>query len=163
VTEIFNSKLQPRIFAELNTIANRITLDARRNHTFKNRTGALQESIAWEGPDKKGDTWYLTIFAGGRSVIKYAFNFSKRGRAMLAARTKGEIRGARRGTWGYRNILYGPRWYGPEKACAGMAVDVGYARFVENNGFSVLRNAVAKYKPQIGALIARSLRAMRLS
>lgn len=140
VMDIFNGAISPRIKAELNTLGNNIILDARKNHEFKNRTGALEASMQWTPPERKAGLWRMVVFAGGWSKVKYVFDFARR----QATKVK-------RRNWRYRK---GGR-YNPRR---GEDLYVNYAQYVERRGYSVLINAVEKYRRMATAILGRALK-----
>lgn len=152
VRDIHENMLQPRLKTELYGISQKVTDFARRNHVFQNRTGALEGSISWEGPKRTRTGYSTTIFAGGWSVVKYAFNFALR---------KGT--GRRR-----RNVRYQPRKSGqplhrrrlaPRR---GQGVYVDYAPYVEDRGYWVLSGAIRHFRRKIGTILGLKLKAIRI-
>lgn len=140
VKDIFAKHIQPRIFAQMNTLGNNIVLEARKNHTFTNRTGALEASISWTPPVIKHHKYIMTIFAGGWSVAKFVFNFGKR-----------KLSGTKKRNYRYQR--------GERIAVKrGQGLYVNYAPFVERRGFSVLKNAIVKYRRMAVTIMGRGLK-----
>lgn len=140
VKDIFAKHIQPRIMAQMNTLGNNIALEARKNHTFTNRTGALESSISWTPPVIKGHRYVMTVFAGGWASAKFAFNFGKRKLSNVKRRNYRYQRGKR---------------FAVQR---GQGLYVNYAPFVERRGFSVLKNAIVKYRRMGVAIMGRALK-----
>lgn len=160
VMDIYHTSIQSRMFAALNTLAQNIVRDARRTHTFKNRTGALEDSISWVPPVYTGSGFVTAVYAGGWARAKFAFDasnqFFKSHRAINArtrfATTQRQIdqaffRPNVRTQRGQRIVIK-----------KGMGVFVDYARYVERKGYSVLTAAVLRGRRDSMRLFGRELK-----
>lgn len=144
--DIFREGISPRAFAALNTLANNIVRDARRFHEFKNRTGALEDSISWVPPVERNGVISTTVFAGGWARAKFSWNQSNQfyrshrtvNQYARFATTRKQVDEA----FMRRNYRYqrGQRF----RVTRGLGIFVNYARFVENKGFSVLKKSVQR-------------------
>ena len=140
IIDIHQTEIRPRIIATMNQIGQQIVFDVQRNHTFKNRTGALEASMAWSFPEYKNKQFQMTIAAGGWSRAKFSFDFGRRKESGVAR----------------RNVRYQRRQrFQPRR---GQGLFVNYAPFVERKGYSVLKNSVEKYKRQAVRVFGRELK-----
>jgi hypothetical protein len=137
--DMFNQKIQPRVPMLLQQSVQEIATYCKRSHTWKNRTGALEESINWRPPERRGSNWIAVVFAGGWAKAKYAFDFAKRQETSQRKRPYRYQRGER------------------FRVKRGMAVFVNYARYVEDKGFPVLKQGWERYKGIIKARFKRGL------
>lgn len=143
-TDIFGNKFQHRLKMELHDAVQKISFYCRKNHTWQNRTGALEESIGFEEPIYKGGFWQAVVKAGGWSRVKFAFNVGLR-------RATGKRK---------RNARYqrGQR-FNPGK---GTGLFVNYAYWVEKKGFPVLIQGIEHYKRLIGKVLAANLKVRKI-
>jgi hypothetical protein len=143
VEDIFKQKIQPKIPMLLQQSVQEIATYCKRNHTWQNRTGALEESINWTPPTQKGSYWFATVFAGGWAKAKYAYG-------LVTRRLKGQEYERRK-----RNIRYqrGEAF----KIKRGMAVFVNYAKYVQDKGYPVLIQGWERYKSVIRLRFKRDL------
>ena len=142
--DIFDQKIQPRLSMLLQQSVQEIATYCKRTHTWRNRTGALEESINWKPPERRGSTWTALVFAGGWAKAKFSYD-----------------PGIRKGT-GKRKKLYRYQRGERFRVRRGMVVFVNYARYVENKGFPVLTHGWEKFKPIIRRRFRRNLSFRRI-
>lgn len=128
IDDIFRNMIAPRAKALLqNTAQNWVTF-CRNNHTWKNRTGALENSISWTEVKKTPTGFKTTIEAGGLSEAKYAYDFALRAGLGLRLRNQRFLVGSlRAGSEMFAKVSPGDQIY------------VDYAMYVENKGYPVLK------------------------
>lgn len=143
VADVFGSKFQKRIPAELQDLQQKIVVYSRKNHRYINQTGALENSLAWDSPIQKGGFWQGVVRAGGWSQAKYTYSFAKR----LAGRWKRNVRYQRKERFNVKR---------------GMGIFVNYAYWVEQKGFPVLKQGIDKYRRRAATILGRRLRIRRL-
>lgn len=139
VADVFNNIMQPKIKIELQDVAQKIATYSKRNHTWKNRSGALEESINFTLPEKTSTGWIATVFAGGWAKVKWAFD--------ITARREGR----RRKHYRYQRKERIPMG-------RGTGVFVHYARFVEDKGFPVLKQGIEFYRHRIAQIFRQTLK-----
>jgi hypothetical protein len=144
VREIFDKKIVPKLPMLLQQSVQEIATYCKRTHSWRNRTGALEESINWTQPERRGSNWTAAVFAGGWAKAKYTND-----------------PGIRKGT-GKRKKQYRYQRGLRFQVRRGMAVFVNYARYVENKGFPVLTHGWEKFKPIIKRRFRRNLSFRRL-
>jgi hypothetical protein len=140
VADIFGNKFQEKVKMELQSATQRIAYYCKHNHTWQNRTGALEESINFTPPERKGSMWTSTVFAGGWARIKYVFDYAKR-----------KATGKKRRSYRYQR---GER----VKLQRGMGRFVNYAYWVEKKGYPVLKQGIEKYRKQLTRIFANNLK-----
>jgi hypothetical protein len=126
--DVFNEAIQPKAKMALQDLVQKIATYCKRNHVWKNRTGALEDSISWIPPEKQGNNLIATVFAGGWAKAKFAYDPNLRKESGRRKRPYRYQRGAR------------------IKVRPGMGLFVKYARFVEDKGFPVLKQGISHYK-----------------
>jgi len=146
--DIFGEKFQQKLKMQLQGATQKIAHYCKHNHTWQNRTGALEESINFTPPVLKGNMWTSTVFAGGWAKVKYAFS----GKAW-AWRVYGESKVL---DYRKRNIGYsrGQRFAFKR----GMGRLVNYAHWVEKKGYPVLIQGIEKYRPLLTRIFAGNLK-----
>lgn len=122
--DYYNQIIQPRQVLLLTDAVQKTGVEAKREHTYRNRTGALETSVRWQGAKVAKDFVQAEISAGGPSVTRYAFDFT--------ARQEGTRRRNRRN---HRDVRRG----GP--------IYVNYAGFVEGHKYRVLTFFVKRNIP----------------
>lgn len=139
IMDIFASDVRPRIISTMNQIGRDIVKHAEKNHEFKNRTGALEASMAWSFPEYKNRQFVMVIAAGGWSRAKYSLDYGRR-----------KDTGVKRKNVRYqRKERFNPR--------RGQGLFVNYAPFVERKGYSVLSKSVEKYKRESARILGQGL------
>lgn len=145
IMDIHNTAIRPRIVATMNQIGQKIVTHAQKNHEFKNRTGALEASLAWSFPEYKNKQFQMIIAAGGWSRAKYSLDYGRRKES-----------GVKR-----RNVRYQRKQrFNPRQ---GQGLFVNYARFVENKGYSVLSKSIDKYRRESSRIFGRELKLQGVS
>lgn len=139
VADVFNNVVQPKIKIQLQDAAQKIATYSKRNHTWENRTGALEESINFTLPERTSTGWIATVFAGGWAKVKWAFD--------ITARKAGRRR---------KHYRYQRKQRIPMKR--GTGVFVNYARFVEDKGFPVLKQGIEHYRHLLTRIFKRNLK-----
>jgi len=138
--QFFQESIQPRQVALLTGAVQKVGVEAKREHTYRNRTGALETSIRWQGAKIVADDIMAEISAGGTSKVRFAFDFTRR-------RTTGKKRRNRRAG---KNVRRGD------------AIDVNYAGYVEKHGFTVLTAFVKRGRPLFAAALGSKVRIERV-
>ncbi len=142
--DVFNNTIQPKLPLAINDVCQKITYFNRKNHTYQNRTGALENSVLWVPARTKGSKIIAALIAGGPSkalktfVQKLVFYHDEQGRLRV----------------------FEPR--DPKIIRQGTPVNVDYAVFVEVKGWPVLKQGVEKYRRQVAAIMAQLLRLKNL-
>lgn len=162
--DIYKTAVTPRISAALNTIASNIVRHARRNHEFKNRTGALEYSISWVPPVRKSNgQWTTVIFAGGQSQIRFVFDATLRRetgvkkRNVIYRTTFSPLSSIRSSFTGSVKLN---RRKVPTKR--GASIYVIYAPFVEAKGYSVLKKSFESQRPESIRILGQTLKLRNL-
>jgi len=145
VKDIFGNKFQQTVKMQLQDATQKIAFYCKRNHSWQNRTGALEESINFTPAERKGTFWQSSVFAGGWAKVKYAYDFARR---RATRRKKANIRYQR-----------GQRF----KAKRGMGIYVNYAYWVEKKGFPVLKQGIEKYRRRLAGIFKANLRVRRFT
>ena len=151
-TDIFNNMIRPHLTGALDIGLQKMTYFNKHNHTYQNRTGALENSVSWDPAKQEGDKVVGALIAGGLSratITRYAAgggSFTLRNIRVpkTGKRKKGMLR--------YKKIALFTR---------GDQIYVDYAAFVELKGFPVLVQGIEKYKHEIVAIIGTYLRQQR--
>jgi len=137
--QFFQESIQPRQVALLTGAVQKVGVEAKREHTYRNRTGALETSIRWQGARIVADDVMAEISAGGPSTARFAFDVTRRG-AGKRRRNRRERQNVRRGG----------------------AIDVNYAGYVEKYGYSVLTAFVKRGRPLFAAALGPKVRIERI-
>lgn len=139
IMDIHATAIRPRIIGTMNQIGQKIVFHAQRNHEFKNRTGALEASLAWSFPEYRNHQFVMIIAAGGWSRAKYSLDFGRRKATGVGRRNRRYQRGQ----------VFRPK--------RGQGLFVNYAPFVERKGYSVLSKSVEKYRRESGKILGHGL------
>jgi hypothetical protein len=147
VNDIYENTIKQRAEAWLQDTAQKWVHHCKTNHRWRNRTGALENSISW-GEIKKNRTGFeTTIEAGGLSKVRYSFDYSLRTSFGLRKRRQAFVlTSARSGA------------FTQQTAGRGDMVYVNYAQYVENKGYDVLRQGKEYVRKHGAAAGARLLR-----
>lgn len=137
--QFFQESIQPRQQALLTGAVQKVGVEAKREHTYRNRTGALETSIRWQVATIVADDVRAEISAGGPSTARFAFDLTAR-RAGKRRRNRRERQNVRRG-----GALY-----------------VNYAGYVERHGYSVLTAFVKWARPLFAAALGPKVRIERV-
>ncbi len=140
IMDIHNTAIRPRIIATMNQLGQAIVFDAQRTHEFKNRTGALEASMAWTFPEYKLNRYTMIIAAGGWSRAKFSFDYGRRK----------EFGVKRKNARYQRKQRFNPR--------RGQGLFVNYAPFVERAGYSVLSKSVERYRRKSIRILGHGLK-----
>lgn len=118
--QFFQESILPRQVALLTDAVQKTGVEAKREHTYRNRTGALESSIRWQGATIVADEVRAEISAGGPSAARFAFDVTRRRESGKRRRNRRERVAVRRG----------------------QQVSVNYAKYVEGHGYTVLTRFV---------------------
>lgn len=138
--EYFFNFIRPRQEMFLNDFVQQVGVAAKREHTYRNRTGALEGSVAWEKASIVGDTIRAAIQAGGPSKVRFAIDITTR------RETKRRVRNIRGGLAVRR----------------GQIVFVNYASPVEKRGYTVLTSFVKRYLPLLRSRFGHGFKVERV-
>lgn len=131
MADYYKNVIQPRQVLLLTDAVQKTGVEAKREHTYRNRTGALETSVRWQGAKIVTDFVQAEVSAGGPSTARYAFDFTAR-REGFRRRNRRNRRDVKRGG----------------------AVYVNYAGFVERNKYRVLtffvRRNIPLFKKALG-------------
>lgn len=144
--DIFGAKFQERVKMQLQGATQKIAHYCKHNHTWQNRTGALEESINFTPPELKGNMWASTVFAGGWAKVKYATMRKIRqlkGQKYISRQRKKNIGYQRGQAFQFKR---------------GMGRLVNYAYWVEKKGFPVLIQGIEHYRPLLARIFANNLK-----
>lgn len=146
VNDIYRDAIRPRAEVTLHDVAQKIVQYARTKHTYRNRTGALQDSTSWTPVERDSRGFHTAVFAGGWANAKYSYD------ATLRKTTGRRRRQARYG---------GGRRFSIRR---GQGVYVNYAKYVEDNPrFWVLEGAIKHWRHRIAKVLGRNLKSVRIS
>lgn len=138
MTQFFQESILPRQVALLTDAVQKTGVEAKREHSYRNRTGALESSIRWMGAQIVGEEVRAEISAGGPSKVRFAFDVTKRG--------AGSRRRNRRDAMAVRR---------------GQRVNVNYAKYVEGYGYTVLTQFVRRNRPLFAKALGPKVRIER--
>lgn len=143
--DMLKNMILPHILVGLDVMMQKMTHHNRKQHTYQNRTGALENSVTWLPAKQKGKTIKAAIIAGG-SNIKTLQNYKK---DKVFYRDKaGRL----------RVFPLIP----PETIRKGTRVNVDYAVHVENMGRPVLIQGIEKFKKQLAKLLKMQAKGIKL-
>ena len=138
--DYYKQIIQPRQAVLLTDALQKTGVAAKREHTYQNRTGALETSIRWQPAKILPAAVQGEISAGGPSTARWAFD-------VTARRVEHRRRRNRRAG---RNLK------------AGGAVYVNYAGFVENKKYTVLTAFVKQNLPLFRKALGPKVRVERV-
>lgn len=136
VSDIGKNMIQPRAKRLVEGAVQFFGNYCRKNHTWRNRTGALENSISWSQGWRTRRGWRAQVEAGGESIAKYTYDYGIR---------KGS--GKRKA-----NIVSG------RVIKAGDRVNVNYAHHVQNKGHGVLKQGEEPTRQKFRRLGVRIMR-----
>lgn len=139
VSDILRSPISGRLERSLDSTAQKIVHYSRTNHRYQNRTGALEGSLSWTPVIRTHNGFSTTVFAGGESVVRFAFDFARRVKT-----------GVRR-----RNVRYSNK--GRILPKRGALIFVNYARYVEDKGYPVLKQGIDHFRNRISGFFRQDL------
>lgn len=145
MTQFYRDVIQHRQRAELTSAVQKIGVEAKRQHTYQNRTGALESSIRWVPAMIKGDIVEAAVSAGGFSTVRFATDITTFRQTGKRVRNR-------------RVVLM----QGLIAVRRGHAVFVDYARAVEKRGYSVLTDFVNRAKGTLRKVFGPSLKVERV-
>jgi len=143
--DYFKTIIRPKIPQALDSIVLKITVYNRKNHTYENRTKALENSLTWAAAVRRGDKYVAAIIAGGKDIPtgqKYIKT------TVFYKDDQGRL----------RVFELNP----PEVIPKGTKVDVDYAVFVEVKGLPVLKQGIEHFRKKIGQILAGKMRMKKL-
>jgi len=132
--------IRPHLTGALDIGLQKMTHFNKHNHTYQNRTGALENSVSWEPAKYEGDKVVGALIAGGPSTAKYSYVI----KVVYYRDREGRLR------------VFEPKT--PRVIRRGQPVDVNYAVFVELKGFPVLIQGIEKFKHEVADMIGKHLR-----
>lgn len=148
--DVFNRFVQPELKTLAEDIGQKVVRRAVKRHTFKNRTGALEDSMRWKTIERR-NLFDIMISAGGKGRIQFPFRIDKiASREPQAGRSK-----RRKGLTSSGKERRTRRAGGRRK---GEVVPVDYAIWVEKKGFDVLIGAVTYYRGRIPRMMRNFMR-----
>lgn len=130
VMDIKRTMIAPRMLAFVYSLVQQWVYFCKTNHSWKNRSGALEDSISFTEPKKTKTGVQATVEAGGYSQAKYTFDFTSRVKDNTRRQNRGFVASPRSG-----GAMYG-------KANTGDRIWVDYAAYVEAKGYNVLKQGV---------------------
>lgn len=161
LADVHDKFIQPTMATVSQDIGQKIMIHARRNHTFKNRTGALEDSIRFATEQVRAATYNIIITAGGFGKVKFALRTGKLATKLRGLLSSGKPRKIRRR--GRVAVDFNPNTNtvtlsGRRSLRKGEVINVNYAAHVERRGYSVLVNSVMYYRERIPRIISRALK-----
>lgn len=144
-SDIFKTMIRPKIPQALDNIALKVTVYNRKNHSYQNRTKALENSLTWTETKRQGHKYITAVIAGGED-IPTGQRYIKT--TVFYKDDQGRL----------RVFSLNP----PETIPKGTKVNVDYAVFVEVKGLPVLKQGIEHYRKRIGRLLAGNLKAKKM-
>lgn len=138
--DVFANLIRPAIPEALDMVMQKMTYFNVHNHSYHNRSGALENSVTWQPAEQKGEVVEGALIAGGPSKAKFTFTQSP----VFYKDEQGRLR------------VFEPKE--PRVIRKGQAVNVNYAAFVEIGGRPVLKQGIEKYRGDVVKMVARVLR-----
>jgi len=144
-SDIFKTMIRPKIPQALDNIALKVTVYNRKNHTYQNRTMALENSLTWAATKRRGDKYVSAVIAGGQDIPT--------GQRYIKT------------TVFYRDDQGRLRVFPlipPETIPKGTKVNVDYAVFVEVKGLPVLKQGIEYYRRRIAKILSGNLKVKKM-
>lgn len=140
VMDVFNQSISGRLPVALETVAAQIVRHCRTQHTYQNRTGALERSIGYTKARRVPTGIEVEVYAGGPSFAKYTYDYAQRTQ-------KGNRR--RNVRYVYGNVV---------RVRRNTYLWVDYAAWVEKKGYPVLSQGIRAYKNKIARIVGQMIK-----
>jgi hypothetical protein len=141
--DVYKNMILPKLPLVLNDACQKITYYNKHNHTYKNRTGACENSVSWIPPVTEGAVVKAAVIAGGLSKATQTQYYAGGGAHTIRSVT------AKGKKLRYKKVAQVTR---------GMQILVNYAIFLERKGYPVLKQGIEYFRPKLTKQFAGMLK-----